>query len=187
MIGISIGIPDGNGPAGAGRSCTTLSKKEILPTDLYPEGMCFWEFPGEPGAEAIFAANRYGYRISGTHTFGDRGFMMILDAYNANPSSMSVMLHSFAKQKCQNRLCILGDMLELGKDAKKEHQAIINLAEALKLECIFIGKEFAQVHKQAYASTDEFAKVLKSNSIKNKTILLKGSRGIALEKLVDLL
>ena len=97
------------------------------------------------------------------------------------------MLHSFAKQKCQNRLCILGDMLELGKDAEKEHQAIINLAEALKLECIFIGKEFAQVHKQAYNSTDEFAKVLKSNSIKNKTILLKGSRGIALEKLVDLL
>ena len=112
---------------------------------------------------------------------------LILDAYNANPSSMSAILYSFAKQKCQNRLCILGDMLELGKDAKKEHQAIINLAEALKLECIFIGKEFAQVHKQAYTSTDEFAKVLKSNSIKNKTILLKGSRGIALEKLVDLL
>ena len=112
---------------------------------------------------------------------------LILDAYNANPSSMSSMLHSFAKQKCQNRLCILGDMLELGKDAEKEHQAIINLAEALKLECIFIGKKFAQVHKQAYTSTDEFAKVLKSNSIKNKTILLKGSRGIALEKLVDLL
>ena len=116
-----------------------------------------------------------------------RNNALILDAYNANPSSMSVMLHSFAKQKCQNRLCILGDMLELGKDAEKEHQAIINLAEALKLECIFIGKEFAQVHKQAYTSTDEFAKVLKSNSIKNKTILLKGSRGIALEKLVDLL
>ena len=82
MIGISIGIPDGNGPAGAGRSCTTLEKIEILPTDLYPEGMCFWDFPGEPGADAILAANRYGYRISGTHTFGDKGFMMILDAYN---------------------------------------------------------------------------------------------------------
>ncbi|MDA2935546.1 amidohydrolase family protein [Acidobacteria bacterium AH-259-D05] len=81
MIGISIGIPDGNGPAGAGRSCTTVPKKEILPTDLYPEGYCFWEMPGEPGAEAIIAASRYGYRISGTHTFGDRGFLMILDAY----------------------------------------------------------------------------------------------------------
>jgi len=82
MIGISIGIPDGNGPAGAGRSCTTLTKKEILPTDLYPDGYCFWEMPGEPGAEAILSASRYGYRISGTHTFGDRGFMMILDAYD---------------------------------------------------------------------------------------------------------
>ncbi len=75
----------------------------------------------------------------------------------------------------------------MGETSLKEHKAIINLAEELKLECIFIGKEFTQVHKQAYNSTDEFSKVLKSNSIKNKTILLKGSRGIALEKLVDLL
>ena len=112
---------------------------------------------------------------------------IILDAYNANPSSMTAMLYSFAKQNYQNKLCILGDMLEMGETSLKEHKAIIDLAEELKLECIFIGKEFAQVHKQAYTSTDEFAKVLKSNSIKNKTILLKGSRGIALEKLVDLL
>jgi UDP-N-acetylmuramoyl-tripeptide--D-alanyl-D-alanine ligase len=100
---------------------------------------------------------------------------------------MTAMLYSFAKQNYQNKLCILGDMLEMGETSLKEHKAIINLTEELKLECIFIGKEFAQVHKQAYTSTDEFAKVLKSNSIKNKTILLKGSRGIALEKLVDLL
>ena len=112
---------------------------------------------------------------------------IILDAYNANPSSMTAMLYSFAKQNYENKLCILGDMLEMGETSLKEHKAIIDLAEELKLECIFIGKEFAQVHKQAYTSTDEFAKVLKSNSIKNKTILLKGSRGIALEKLVDLL
>ncbi len=112
---------------------------------------------------------------------------IILDAYNANPSSMTAMLYSFAKQNYQNKLCILGDMLEMGETSLKEHKAIINLAEELKLECIFIGKEFTQVHKQAYNSTDEFSKVLKSNSIKNKTILLKGSRGIALEKLVDLL
>ena len=112
---------------------------------------------------------------------------IILDAYNANPSSMTAMLYSFAKQNYENKLCILGDMLEMGETSLKEHKAIIDLAEELKLECIFIGKEFTQVHKQAYNSTDEFSKVLKSNSIKNKTILLKGSRGIALEKLVDLL
>jgi len=112
---------------------------------------------------------------------------IILDAYNANPSSMSAMLHSFAKQNYQNKLCILGDMLELGETSLEEHQAIINLAEELKLECILIGKEFSKVNTTSYNSTDGFAEFLNKNPIKNKTILLKGSRGIALEKLVDLL
>ena len=112
---------------------------------------------------------------------------IILDAYNANPSSMTAMLHSFAKQNYENKLCILGDMLEMGNTSLQEHKAIIDLANELKLECIFIGTEFAQVHKQAYNSTDKFSEFLKEKPIKNKTILLKGSRGIALEKLVELL
>ena len=112
---------------------------------------------------------------------------LILDAYNANPSSMSAMLYSFSKQNYQNKLCILGDMLEMGKSSLEEHQAIINLAEELKLECIFIGTEFAKVHKQAYNNTDKFSESLIERPIKNKTILLKGSRGIELEKLVELL
>ena len=112
---------------------------------------------------------------------------LILDAYNANPSSMSAMLYSFSKQNYQNKLCILGDMLEMGKSSLEEHQAIINLAEELKLECIFIGKEFSKVNENAYTNTDEFSKYLEKNSINNNTILLKGSRGIALEKLIDLL
>ena len=112
---------------------------------------------------------------------------IILDAYNANPSSMTAMLHSFAKQNYENKLCILGDMLEMGNTSLQEHKAIIDLANELKLECIFIGTEFAQVHKQVYNSTDKFSEFLKEKPIKNKTILLKGSRGITLEKLVELL
>ena len=112
---------------------------------------------------------------------------IILDAYNANPSSMTAMLHSFAKQNYENKLCILGDMLEMGNTSLQEHKAIIDLANELKLECIFIGTEFAQVHKQVYNSTDKFLEFLKEKPITNKTILLKGSRGITLEKLVKLL
>ncbi len=112
---------------------------------------------------------------------------LILDAYNANPSSMSAMLYSFSKQNYQNKLCILGDMLEMGKSSLEEHQAIINLAEELKLECIFIGKEFSNVNTTSYNRIDDFAEFLNENPINNKTILLKGSRGIALEKLVDFL
>ena len=112
---------------------------------------------------------------------------LILDAYNANPSSMIAMLHSFAKQNYDKKLCILGDMLEMGNTSLQEHKSIIDLTNELKLECIFIGTEFAQVHKQAYNSTDKFSESLIEKPIKNKTILLKGSRGIALEKLVELL
>ena len=52
---------------------------------------------------------------------------LILDAYNANPSSMTAMLHSFAKQNYENKLCVLGDMFEMGETSLKEHQEIIDL------------------------------------------------------------
>ncbi len=91
MIGISVGIPDGNGP-GYGRdglglptsgesSCVSVPKREILPNDYFPEGICFWELPGTPGADSVIVANRYGYRVTGVHTFGDQAFLMMLDAY----------------------------------------------------------------------------------------------------------
>jgi UDP-N-acetylmuramoyl-tripeptide--D-alanyl-D-alanine ligase len=112
---------------------------------------------------------------------------LILDAYNANPSSMSAMLHSFAKQHYDNKLCILGDMLEMGETSLKEHQEIIDLVNELKLESIFIGNEFSKLNKDAYKNIESFSQYLGKNLINNKTILLKGSRGIALEKLIDLL
>ncbi len=112
---------------------------------------------------------------------------LILDAYNANPSSMTAILYSFAKQNYENKLCILGDMLEMGETSLKEHQAIINLVNELKLESILIGEEFSKINTTAYNRTDDFAAFLKKNPIKDKTILLKGSRGIALEKLAELL
>ena len=81
LIGISVGIPDGNGPGAGGDSCTTLKKREILPNDLFPDGMCYWEQPDDPSMETVLAAIRHGYRITGTHTFGDKGFLMLLDAF----------------------------------------------------------------------------------------------------------
>ena len=112
---------------------------------------------------------------------------IILDAYNANPSSMTAMLYAFDKQNYDNKLCILGDMLEMGETSLKEHQEIIDLANELKLESIFIGEEFSELNKNAYRNIEGFSQYLENNPINNKTILLKGSRGIALEKLISLL
>ena len=112
---------------------------------------------------------------------------LILDAYNANPSSMQAMLISFSEQEYKNKLCILGDMLELGKDSEKEHKEIISLCKKLNLDCYYIGKEFKKVKQESFNNRKHFEEELKQERIDNKTILLKGSRGIRLEKLVELL
>jgi UDP-N-acetylmuramoyl-tripeptide--D-alanyl-D-alanine ligase len=112
---------------------------------------------------------------------------LILDAYNANPSSMRAMLVSFSKQDYTNKICILGDMLELGKYSKKEHQEIISLCKSLNLSCYFIGEEFQKVNNGAFKNRQDFEEQIQKETIKGKTILLKGSRGIGLEKLVEYL
>ena len=112
---------------------------------------------------------------------------LILDAYNANPASMSAMLCSFAEQEYENKICILGDMLELGDYAQDEHEKIVNLCKKLSLECYFVGIEFNKVNKNSFINTDDFGQYLDNKSLSNKTILLKGSRGIELERLVPFL
>ena len=113
--------------------------------------------------------------------------ILILDAYNANPSSMKAMLLSFSEQKHTNKLCVLGDMLELGKESEKEHQAIITLCKKLNLNCYYIGEEFKKVNQKAFENREAFEKELEQKMISGKTILLKGSRGIGLEKLAQYL
>ncbi len=98
LIGISVGIPDGNGPSdtNSGAVCSSLPKRMKLASDIYyPEGFCFWEMPGDPGADAILVANRYGYRIVGTHTFGDKGFLMLIDAFDKANQESSILGQRF--------------------------------------------------------------------------------------------
>ena len=109
---------------------------------------------------------------------------LILDAYNANPSSMKAMLSSFANQQYKNKLCILGDMLELGGESNKEHLDIIKLTNQLELECIFVGEIFHSLTNNSFKNKQELVKHIQGNNIHKRTILLKGSRGIGLEQLI---
>jgi len=95
MIGISVGKPDGDGPGSRGNICATIPKRVMLPGDIYPEGLCEWDMPGEPGADAVLVTNRYGYRVSGVHTFGDKGFLMMLDAFEQANQENSILGRSF--------------------------------------------------------------------------------------------
>ena len=110
---------------------------------------------------------------------------LILDAYNANPSSMKAMLNSFANQKYKNKLCILGDMLELGGKSNKEHLDIIKLTNQLELDCIFVGEIFHSLTKNSFKNKQELVIYIQGNNIHKRIILLKGSRGIGLEQLIE--
>ncbi|MFK8038247.1 MAG: UDP-N-acetylmuramoyl-tripeptide--D-alanyl-D-alanine ligase [Crocinitomicaceae bacterium] len=114
---------------------------------------------------------------------------LIVDCYNANPSSMKSAIQSFNAITAKDKLMILGDMLELGHIQDKEHQAIIDNSLAESLDTIFVGVIFKKMkpHSKCFETVEEMISKMDLNSIKEKTILLKGSRGIRLEKLIDLL
>jgi UDP-N-acetylmuramoyl-tripeptide--D-alanyl-D-alanine ligase len=118
--------------------------------------------------------------------------LLILDAYNANPSSMKAALETFASSPYPEKTIILGDMLELGSDTDQEHMAILGLIcqQAFK-KVYLVGPVFTRLNtaREHICFHDcELARIwLEHHRIENQTILLKGSRGIRLEKLVDLL
>lgn len=118
------------------------------------------------------------------------GGQIILDAYNANPSSMRAALENFRDLKADHKVAILGDMFELGKSAEIEHQEIADLAESINIDRVFlIGTNFykTQGSLNKYKSFDELADVLKATPLNHATVLIKGSRGMALERVLDLL
>ncbi len=115
---------------------------------------------------------------------------LILDAYNANPSSMDAAIRNFSTLPYENKYAIIGDMFELGNESLKEHIKIIDLLSKQKIkEVILIGKVFAALNSdfKTFDTVESAREWFISNPIINATILVKGSRGVKLEKLTVLL
>ncbi len=119
---------------------------------------------------------------------------LILDAYNANPTSMAAALDNFASVEAASKAALLGDMRELGADSLQEHCSIAQKALAIPAcRCIFVGEEFAKALKnlgvegESFPDSESLKSFLESAPISGATVLVKGSRGIQMEKVVPAL
>jgi UDP-N-acetylmuramoyl-tripeptide--D-alanyl-D-alanine ligase len=114
---------------------------------------------------------------------------LVVDCYNANPTSMKAAIDSFMMIDAPNKLLVIGDMLELGHISNEEHFRIVNLVVENKLNTILIGELFGKVNLglKHYDSVDDMINAEKVSELNGNLILLKGSRGIKLEKLIELL
>jgi UDP-N-acetylmuramoyl-tripeptide--D-alanyl-D-alanine ligase len=112
---------------------------------------------------------------------------VILDAYNANPSSMKLAVDNFAKLNKENKIVCVGGMRELGSDTLMEHQALIDhLKQTAWKQVLLVGTEFKPcLHDYLYFDTVQEAKAwLQAQQYTGYTLLIKGSRGIQMEQLI---
>ena len=112
---------------------------------------------------------------------------IVMDAYNANPTSTRLALENFNEIDHKNKIVILGDMFELGEDTEHEHQNIVNLCDTLNLNrCIFVGKHYGKTSaEEKYLTVASLKECITTNPLEKGYILIKGSRGMSLEQLLE--
>jgi UDP-N-acetylmuramoyl-tripeptide--D-alanyl-D-alanine ligase len=116
---------------------------------------------------------------------------IILDAYNANPNSMKVAIENFATYKAEKKLLLLGDMFELGDYSADEHKKVIDLLKVNEFKnVVLVGEAFYKLSEKEFVNfrtTAECKEYLDGENISNSTVLIKGSRGMKMEILQEVL
>lgn len=145
----------------------------------------------EVSVEAIKAAiEAYNPTNARSQMIAKNGYHLILDAYNANPTSMQHALESFAKSSDKKKIVILGDMFELGTDAPREHQFIADLCTQLQLDTVvLVGQEFQKTSTPEqvlkFTETTQAQEWFRQQDFSGAEILLKGSRGMKMEQVIS--
>ena len=150
----------------------------------------YFKIPAEDIRDAIASYNPQNNRSQivklGTIT-------LLMDAYNANPTSMTAALESFHKYPTENKTVILGDMFELGETSTEEHQQMVNLVETMSFKRVFlVGSNFyasnpLKKNIEKFESFSDLEERIKETDFGNSYILVKGSRGMALERILDIM
>ena len=143
-----------------------------------------------PADDICAAIRHYQPRNNRSQIIRRNGCTIFLDAYNANPSSVEAALHAFAEMEGKNKIAILGDMLELGAEAVAEHQAVVTLAQNLGIRrIILVGPLFAPIAAAAglehFDQVEDMREWFPNQDFSDCTLLIKGSRGIGLERLLE--
>jgi UDP-N-acetylmuramoyl-tripeptide--D-alanyl-D-alanine ligase len=113
---------------------------------------------------------------------------IILDAYNANPGSMAAAIENFAAMKGDKKILLLGDMKELGNDSQKEHEAIISLIDKYTWHnVVLVGKSFSENNHDyiSFENSMQAREWFRKENIENAHILIKGSRSMQMEKVIE--
>lgn len=131
--------------------------------------------------------NRSQLRKTGRNT-------VIVDAYNANPSSMSAALDNFAVMASERKLALLGDMRELGEESVSEHERIVSKLCALGIDAMLVGEEFGKAldklgksRDRWFATSADLCSYLKENEVSSTMLLVKGSHSIQMETTLEFL
>jgi len=151
---------------------------------------CIGQYFGVSPEKIKFALENYKPSNNRSQYFETQRNKLIIDAYNANPTSMAAAIDNFSKMEVNKKIVILGDMRELGEDSQKEHQKIVHLLEKCNFDhCFLIGESFSKTRTcfHTFPNTDGFIQYLKEQDFRDFYILIKGSRGMKMEKTIELL
>lgn len=155
--------------------------------------LCIGKYFGVDPAKANAAIAAYAPSNMRSQVVKSHSNTIILDAYNANPSSMAAAIENLAAMKADKKVLILGDMFELEEEADKEHRAIAKLLKERGFRDVYLcGSLFGRVLDEVpfarhFEKKDALLAQLKSQPIQGATILVKASRGIGLESVVEFL
>ena len=151
---------------------------------------CVGHYFGVPAAQIVKALSDYTPQNNRSQLTKTERNTLIIDAYNANPTSMEAALRNFALIQTEGKAVILGDMFEMGDDSASEHQKVVSLLEQLGIgEAYLLGKNFETTTGigTRFASTSLFKEWLQAHPLSGKTLLIKGSNSMKLTTLIDAL